>query len=419
VLLGDFHPNIRIRVFSAFLTRLVTQMIFPFMGIYLADHFGRHLAGVLLTITVVISLVSSLYGGYISDRIGRKKVMVASEVIQFTAYLVIALTNSPLFTSAWITYLMMILQSIGSGLMLPASEAMLIDVSTKENRKFLYSINYWSVNLSTAIGAIVGGLFFKSYLFELFCTMTLVSAITLSLVLFFLQESHTTKTNRKKSLIENYKIVAKDRVFILFCTASFLVLSLEFQTTNYIAIRLKDEFVEQTFHFYNLFSLHIDGILVSSWIRTENTVLAIFGMLWLVRWLKKLPNNLSLFAGIALYIIGYTFLGFVNNLTIITSAVVLLTLGELLYIPVKQSVLADIVKDDVRSSYMAINGMIFQGARIVGAFGITIGAILPSWFMAILFLTIGLLGMSIFRIVWNSINAKDQQESQKQYINIS
>ena len=44
----------------------------------------------------------------------------------------------------------------------PATEAMLIDVSTPENRKVMYSINYWAINLSIAIGAIFGGYYLKT-----------------------------------------------------------------------------------------------------------------------------------------------------------------------------------------------------------------------------------------------------------------
>lgn len=53
-----------------------------------------------------------------------------------------------------------------SGLINPAGEAMLIDVSTPENRSFMYSVSYWANNLSIMIGIMVG-VVFVDYLFPL------------------------------------------------------------------------------------------------------------------------------------------------------------------------------------------------------------------------------------------------------------
>lgn len=41
-----------------------------------------------------------------------------------------------------ITNVMMLLINISSGLINPASDAMIIDVSTRETRAFVYSVNY-------------------------------------------------------------------------------------------------------------------------------------------------------------------------------------------------------------------------------------------------------------------------------------
>ena len=134
------HLNIRIRIFTSFLNRAAGTMIFPFMAIYFSERLGQGLAGILLQITLAAQVVMSVYGGYLSDRRGRKVIMISSLSIQFIALLVMTLANSSLLDSAWLTFAMMLVQSACNGMMSPAVDAMLIDVSTKEDRSFMYAI---------------------------------------------------------------------------------------------------------------------------------------------------------------------------------------------------------------------------------------------------------------------------------------
>lgn len=48
-------------------------MIFPFMAIYFSIKLGSAVAGALLLINVIASLVIGLYGGYVGDRLGVKR----------------------------------------------------------------------------------------------------------------------------------------------------------------------------------------------------------------------------------------------------------------------------------------------------------------------------------------------------------
>lgn len=69
---ADLHPNIRIRIITDFFTDLTQKSIIPFMAIYLSIQIGAGLAGLLLTVNIVASMIVGLWAGYWSDRIGRK-----------------------------------------------------------------------------------------------------------------------------------------------------------------------------------------------------------------------------------------------------------------------------------------------------------------------------------------------------------
>ncbi|WP_198291584.1 hypothetical protein [Brevibacillus borstelensis] len=81
------------------------------------------------------------------------------------------------------------------------------------------------------------------------------------------------------------------------------------------------------------------------------------------------------------------------------AAILVATIGELMYVPVRQTYLAEIVRAEARSSYMAVNGLVMQGAKAFGALGISVGAVLPSSAMAALYFLIGMAGLVLTRVV--------------------
>lgn len=398
----DMHRNIKIRIITSFLTRTVGTMIFPFMAIYFSVKLGSVIAGVLLLINVMASLIIGLYGGYIADRLGRKKVMVVGQVIQVVAIACMGIANSEYIDSPWLTFFFMLVHSLGAGVMNPATEAMLIDVSTPENRKMMYSINYWAINLSIAIGAIFGGLLFEEYRFQLFMLLTVVSIVTLYLITAYMEEVYvaekrTEKKHVLKEMADNYKVVMKDKAFIIFCIASVCTLSLEFQLNNYIGVRLQKEFEAIQFAFSNGWTFDLTGIRMMSWISTENTVLIVLCSALMLKLMNRFNDQKVFYKGLFIYTIGFTVLGFSNTLWVLLLAGLFQTVGEMMYVPVRQSIMADMVRDDARSSYMAINGMVFQLAKMIGALGIMVGSFIPSIGMGALYFFIGVSSIFLFK----------------------
>ncbi|EJQ41876.1 hypothetical protein IEE_04366 [Bacillus cereus BAG5X1-1] len=411
----SMHRNIKIRIITSFLTRTVSTMIFPFMAIYFSIKLGSAIAGALLLINVLASLIIGLYGGYVGDRLGRKKVMIIGQSIQVVSIACMGIANSDYVDSPWLTFVFMLVNSLGSGLMNPATEAMLIDVSTPENRKVMYSINYWAINLSIAIGAIFGGLLFENYRLQLFIVLTLVAVITLYVMAVYMEEVYVArktveKKNVLKDMADSYKVVMKDRAFLIFCAASICTLSLEFQINNYLGVRLQKEFETVHFLFGNGFTFDLTGIRMLSWISAENTILVVLCSALLIKMLKSFNDLKILYVGLFIYTIGFTILGTSNSLWILLIAGLFQTVGEMMYVPVRQSIMADMVPNEARGSYMAINGMVFQVAKMNGAFGVMLGSFIASWGMSVLYFIVGMSSILLFM----KAIGKEQYEGEKE-----
>jgi MFS transporter, DHA1 family, multidrug resistance protein B len=411
----DLHINIKVRILTRFLSVIVGTTIFPFMSIYFTEKLGQAIAGILMLSTVLTTVFISLYGGFLADKIGRRKVMILSQSVLVGAYAVMTIANSDWFDSAWLTYAMLLVQSVGTGLLFPAVDAMIIDVTNQENRRYVYSLNYWSINLAMSIGALGGGFLFQSYRFELFLVLTGVHLFTLIMFVWFMSESHQARRKEQgrqvavwKELLQNYQLVAKDRTFLFFCLAVLLGNALLNQKTYYIAVRLQQEFGNQLLSVANLFSLEINGIKMVGIMQTENTILVAMGMLLVTKWIKRFTDSLILRTGACLYMIGFATMGSSNMLWILLLAVFVVTCGELVMTPVYQSVTADLVNDEARGSYMAVYGLVGHGGRLLGAAGILIGVLVPPWMMSCLYVLIGGIMLSLFQYVLKQRQQKSE-----------
>ncbi|KQY84309.1 hypothetical protein ASD24_11185 [Paenibacillus sp. Root52] len=396
----ELHRNIQIRIITDFFTDLTQKSIIPFMAIYLSLQIGAGWAGLLLTINIIGSMLVGLWAGYWSDRIGRKKLMVIAQILQVFALFWLAAANSPWLNSVPLTCWMFFLSSLSSGITVPIANAMIVDVSSESERHYVYGLQYWTTNAAITIGALMGGLLFESFRFILFSIVWIESLVTLVILIFYIHEtmdrrhtilSHRTTSIAPKNIFYTYIDVLKDTRFMVFLTATVLAISLEFQLDKYIAVRLKNEFSAQLLHW------NITGLQMFSLIMAINTVLVVLIAIPFTKWMGRFPSRKVMTVGMCLYTAGFAFLGFSNWTLLLIICTVILTLGELMYNPVRQVLLAGMIPDANRAAYMAVDGMSYNVAALLGSLGLTLGAFLPSYGMATLYALLGIASLFFFR----------------------
>jgi len=70
--------------------------------------------------------------------------------------------------------------------------------------------------------------------------------------------------------------------------------------------------------------------------------------------LKRLNDRFRLYVGVGLFTLGTIVMAISNSGWILLAAMLVLTIGELLNVPVQQAMLADLVPERSRTRYMAI-----------------------------------------------------------------
>ncbi|WP_139488021.1 MDR family MFS transporter [Brevibacillus dissolubilis] len=414
----DLHANIKIRFYEMFLGNLLGNMIYPFMAIYFAQKFGAAITGILLAVNIGVGIVAGMYGGPLADRIGRRKIILAAESLRFLALIGLVIVNSPWLEMPVVTYLMMMLINIVWGISSPANEAMIVDCTTNENRPFVYSLNYWSWNVTMLIGGIVGGFFFQSYRFEIFIGAACVSLMAIGLLLFFIKETYqpTATVQQVKTGITNpfaslasYKSVLANKIFLLYCAAATLNGAIENMGFSYIGVRLAEQFGEQQLLSWQGWQLKVDGIEMYGVLSSENALLVAVLGLMIPFLIRRFREQHTLYFGIVTYTVGYALCAVLNQPWILFVAMFLATAGELIWVPVQQTVMVRLIPGESRSTYLAFNRMANSVNQMTGPLAVTVGSFVSATGMGTIFFLSGMMAIYLFTVLFRKIAADQAQ----------
>jgi len=401
----NFHPNIKFRMFDAFISTTVYNMMLPFLAIYFSQEFGKAYAGILLAIYFSAGILSSILGGHLSDYHGRRKILIIMGSIRLVSLGIITLSNSVFFQSPQLTFVMFVIINAGAGISMPTNQALLLDVSTNQQRKEIFGIEYWTLNSALFIGSVIGGFFFEEYKFFIFLICFSISLVSLLTVIFFIKESAIKKSkaqikqkNPLAVITRNFILVSKNQGFILVLVASFLILSVETQAKNYFGVNLSENF--DKIHMFN--NIYISGTQLYGLLRAENALLIMLFSLLVSKWLKDVKTIKLLVIGITLNVAGYLIIVVNTNYSVLFIAMFLATVGEMIYWPVKKTYLSSLIPEDNKSAFLSISGLIGRGAAVTGSFSLIIGAYLNSYYIALILFIFGLIGMIIYLKVINN-----------------
>ncbi|WP_047986426.1 MFS transporter [Ornithinibacillus californiensis] len=395
----SIHPTIRLRLFLVFISTVSTMTVIPYLIIYFAGQLGNVITGVLFLAVMIANIVGSFIGGYTSDRIGRKKIILISELAIMVGFIGAAITNSPLGSYPYLTFLFFLVIQFSNGAVNPVYQAFIIDISSPEERKVIYTYSYWIRNVAVAIGSMIGAFLFLNYLFFLLLTVAGTSLLSVVLIFIYVQETYTPviesskqKTTNNKHVFQSYKRILTHRFFIVFSIASLLVVSIEEQLTNYIGVRLANEIDDPI----PLVSLNVDGVNLLGILKGENTLLVVFFTLVITHVIRKWRENHVLLFGLFIYFFGYTILSINLSPIILIVAMFIATIGEIMYSPIMQTMLANLVPDNARSTYMAVYAI----ATILGVSSAGIFMIISNWVPPLLltsiFAVMGLISIVLF-----------------------
>ncbi|NMH68202.1 MFS transporter [Bacillus sp. RO3] len=410
----DIHPNVKLRLAMQFLGGLVSMAVFPFLAIYFAGKIGAAQTGIILILIVISGVAGGFIGGHISDKVGRRTIMIYSETGVLVTYLLIAICNSPWFDLPYVTAGIFVLNMFAGGMFQPAAQAMIIDVTDSESRKLVFTVSYWLSNLATAIGGIIGAFLFKAYLFELFIGISAISLLSVLITITFISETYTPSKETSDSqdkpssgMVHSYSVVLKDKLFMFYIVGAVFILTLEQSLTNYVGIRLEKDIPEQSASFFG-FDFVMDGTKVLGFLKTENTVLVVLFSTVVLFLFKKWKDRWTLVTGMFIFSVCFSAFAFTNNILFLFILGFIGTMGELMYVPIKQAMIGDLAPAHARSTYMAFYSLTFYGAMIIASLLIIVGEWVSPLAMGGILLVLGLTGTALFSVVMKTLEVREK-----------
>ncbi|MFH9860067.1 MDR family MFS transporter [Streptomyces sp. NPDC017202] len=170
-------------LWTSTLVNRLGAFVATFMALYLTldRGYSASYAGLVAALHGLGGVVSSLGGGVMADRLGRRPTMLVAQTATGLSVAALGFVHHPL-AIAGVAFLV----GMASNASRPAVQAMMADIVRPEDRVRAFSLNYWAINLGFAISSMGAGFIAEfSYLagFLIEAGMTLACAIVVFLKL--------------------------------------------------------------------------------------------------------------------------------------------------------------------------------------------------------------------------------------------
>jgi MFS family permease len=366
---GEYPQQFWVLIGAAFIDSVGGALLYPFFALYITAKFGVGMTevGIMFGAFSLASLVGNTLGGAMTDRFGRKGVVIFGLVCSALSTLVMGFVEHvELFIGA----------AVFAGLFAnaggPARQAMVADLLPPEKRAQGFGVLRVSFNLAATLGPAIGGILAsKSYL-TLFIIDGVASSITALVAYRFLTETKPQASAEQKEgsilqTVRGYGDVFRDGKFMLFVLASILMLFVYVQMHGTLAVYLRDTHGIAERYFGYILSL--------------NAAMVVLFQFYVTRRIEGKPPFLMLALGMLLYVVGFGLYGLVSSYVYFLLAMVIITVGEMLVAPVSQAVVADMSPEDMRGRYMAVNGLTWAIPNALGLYlaGLVMDNFDPRW----------------------------------------
>jgi len=360
-----------------FVDKIGATIMFPFFALYITRkfHVGMTEAGVLLGLLSLAGMVGSVIGGALTDRLGRRKLILFGLVTSALS----ALTLGSVNRFAWlfpVATLVGLFSEVGG----PAHAAMIADILSKEQRQEGFGILRVVGNMAWLVGPTVGGFVARTSFFALFVIDASISCVVAVLFYLFMSETKPAAHEQHEEegflqTFRNYRLVLHDRPFVAFVVAAVLMGTVYIQMYNSLSVYLRDNH-----------GIEPQGY---GFLLTSSAITVICFQIWTMRVIKTRPQFLMMAFGTLFYLVGFGMFGMVSAYWLFVAAVVIITIGEMIVMPTSQAIAAGFARMDMRGRYMAVFGLSVSVPAAAGpvAAGLVLDNYSPNllWHLSALF----------------------------------
>ncbi|MBO0961711.1 MFS transporter [Neobacillus sp. MM2021_6] len=361
---GQFHPIVWVLLIGTALSRGSAFMTLPFLSIYLSRHMD--LSPVIIGITVgmspLMATVGGFIGGHLSDRYGRKPIMLVSLfMVAFVYYGFTVATGQGWFI------LLNALNGLSNSFFEPTAQALMADLTEKTKRMRVYSLRYTAMNIGASVGPLIGAYLANTSAklsFGITGTIYLLYALVL---VYFLKRLEVPVSQEK----HNKKVVSFGAAFQIIKTDKalrYLIIGIILVNMGYVQIDSNlPQILEGTVE---------NGVFIFSLLITINAVMVVVLQMPISHLAERFKLMQVMVVGAFCMAAGLIGFSFASGWVTCIIAIVLLTLGEILIFPSNSMMIDKLAPEHLRGTYFGAA----QFRKIGNFLGPVIGGYLLSHF---------------------------------------
>lgn len=348
------------------LLSLGRNIAFPYLAMYLTGEktsgglqIDPSLVGLMIMASGFVYMFSLLATGNLCDKFGRRKMMLIFMFPQtvLTIGYVYASTVLELF-------LLLIAMNIIGAFYDPAHSAMIADLVQPSRREEVYGLAYMIANIGTIVGPPIGGFIASVSGYPiLFTYAAIFTAVCAGITLILIKETYTEAESSRVKLSQLAGIF-RDRIFILFCVSGTL--------TNVVYSQL-----------YGLLSVYTVYVGLEPYV--FGTLFAINGAMVVAlqipirKAVMRIGSVKAFIIAQTLYSVGFSYFMISRDFPQFLTGVVVLTMGEIIFVPASSGFVANLSPADMRGRYMALGGLFFgTGGSLGSLIGFRLYDVLPD-----------------------------------------
>jgi len=359
-----------------------------FLVLYLRERgYSIPESGLVVSFYGIGNVVAAAVGGWVADRFGRRNALALSMFGSAATLLLLSQAASlPLII------VLTTLAGLTGEMYRPAAAALITDLTPAGERIPAFALNRLAINAGFAAGPAVAGLLAEHSFFLLFLGDALTSVAFGVICLTALPEGVRVRREDERRG-EAIRTMLHDRLFLFFLISSVLGAFVYFQSQTTFPLHVKASGLSDADY----------GLLISL-----NGLAIVLLELPLVAITRRFPYRPVLALGSVLVGLGFALNAVANDLPELAFAVLVWTLGEIIYAPVASAYVADIAPEHLRGRYQGAWGLTWGLAFVLAP---ALGAAIFAWSPDALWLTCGLLGVLAALLLLETRSQPDRHAS--------
>lgn len=338
---------------SVFIARFGTFLVLPYLTLFLLDEFhysGVQIGTIISTLALSNLIMSFLVGPYI-DRFPKDKMIITGLVGYLGCYIYFPFIDQ---YAGFILFAALLGSS--QAVVEPTYRVLLSLYTEPENRRFIFNIRYFLINISAAIAPLTSVYFQQFGMEKLFFAvgfLFFINILTFTILFKKYPMKIITGSKEKPSIFQSFYVFKRDYAFAIFILAlifiSFGYSQFDSTFSQYLGIRFNHELAIQYF----------------AWLITTNAITVIIIQYFVYKLGEIISTTSSLIIGSALLSIGLIFFGQSEQILLLIGAMVIFTAGEVLVFTMIDIHIDEMCADHEKGTYFALSGVKSIG-RIAG-----------------------------------------------------